>query len=78
MSEFSSTMTERITPQLKALGFRKRGAYSGSPTHDAALYCKGHLQVLVTWRFHPYDAPSLGVELEIKKGRRVLVRKLLS
>ena len=76
MSEFSTLTTKLVTPLLKRNGFRKHGAFERSPTSDFALYRRGDLQVKLTYAFHPYDYPYLGIRLEVRGPKGPILDRL--
>jgi hypothetical protein len=76
MSDFSTLTTKLVTPLLKRKGFKKHGAFERSPTSDFALYRRGNLEVKLTYAFHPYDYPYLGIRVEVRKSHRTLLDRL--
>jgi hypothetical protein len=66
MSEFSSWTTKLVTPLLRQRGFKKLGAFNRSSTHDLALYRRGDLQFQLTFAFHTYDYPDVGIWLQVR------------
>ncbi len=76
MSEFSSLTTKLVTPLLKRNGFKKQGRFERSPSHDFALYRRGDLQVELTYAFHPYDYPYLGIRVQVRGPKRTILNRL--
>ncbi|MDB5338860.1 MAG: hypothetical protein JWN70_4479, partial [Planctomycetaceae bacterium] len=37
-----------------------------SPTSDSALYRRDDLELKLTWVFHPYDYPEIGIHMQIR------------
>lgn len=78
MSEFSKSATATITPLLKQRGFKKQGAFTGSPLFDEAVYLRGRTRVTLTLQRHPYDYPNIGIQLTIKDRGKIAHRRLYS
>lgn len=72
MSEFSTLTTKMITPLLRQRGFTKHGKFDRSPTHDSALYRRGDLELQLTYAFHPYDYPDIGIRLQVRDDNGIL------
>jgi hypothetical protein len=76
MSEFTKLTTQLVTPILKRRGFKKHGAFDGSPSHDSAVYRNGDTEVCLTYAFHPYDYPDVGIRLCVRRSGTTLVDSL--
>lgn len=76
MSEFSKLTTKLITPALKSRGFLKHGKFDQSPTHDSAIYRRGDIEVTLTFAFHPYDYPEVGIRLRTCNANSVVFDRL--
>ena len=76
MSEFSTLTTRLVTPLLRQRGFKKHGTFDRSPTHDCALYRRGDFELHLTFAFHPYDYPDLGIRIQVRDARGILFDRL--
>jgi hypothetical protein len=76
MSEFSTLTTRLVTPLLRQRGFKKYGSFTRSPTHDSALYRRGDLELRLTFAFHPYDYPEIGIRVEVCNANGVQFDRL--
>lgn len=76
MSEFAKLTTKLVTPILKRRGFKKYGAFENSPTHDSAIYRNGDTEIRLTYAFHPYDYPDIGIRLNIHRSGTTLIDSL--
>jgi len=66
MSEFTTGTTKVITPVLSGLGFKKRGRFSRSSTHDVVVYRRDDVELKLTFAFHPYDYPDVGIRVQLR------------
>ena len=76
MSDFSTLTTKLVTPLLQDRGFKKVGEFDRGSTHDSAIYRRGALEVELTFAFHPYDYPELGIRLRVRDATGVLFDRL--
>lgn len=76
MSEFSTLTTKLVTPLLTRRGFKKHGSFDRSPTHDFALYRRGDLELRLTFAFHPYDYPEVGIRMQVRDATGLLFERL--
>lgn len=76
MSEFSSLTTKLVTPPMKRRGFTKRGAFSQSSTHDSAFYIRGDIELRLTFSFHPYDHPEMGIRMLVRDANGIRFDRL--
>lgn len=76
MSEFSKLTTKLVTPLLKQMSFKKHGTFSRSPTHDQSVYRRGDLELQLTFAFHPYDYPEIGIRMQVRDANGVLFDRL--
>jgi hypothetical protein len=76
VSEFSTLTTKLVTPLLKQRGFKKHGRFDRSPTHDSALYRRGGLELQLTFAFHPYDYPDIGIRMQVRDANGVRFDRL--
>ncbi len=76
MSEFSALTTRLVTPMLRQRGFKKRGAFERSSTHDSAVYRRGDLELRLTFAFHPYDYPDVGIRMQVGDANGILFDRL--
>jgi hypothetical protein len=76
MTEFSTLTTRLVTPLLRQRGFKKRGAFKRSATHDSAVYIRDDLELRLTLAFHPYDYPETGIRMEVLNAHGVRFNRL--
>ena len=76
MSEFSSLTTKFVTPLLRQRGFKKHGKFENSPTHDSAIYRCGDIELVITYAFHPYDYPDIGIRMQVREGSKLIFDRL--
>jgi hypothetical protein len=76
MSEFSKLTTKLVTPLLKQRGFKKHGTFDRGSLSDSALYRRGDLELQLTYAFHPYDYPEVGIRMQVRDANGMIFDRL--
>ena len=61
---------------MRALGFKKVGAFDRCELNDTAKYVRGTTELTVIMRLHPADYPDVGICLHLFDGDQLLLNRL--